>query len=163
VFQAVRALVERSPVDARFLRVRLAGDVGDAVRGVLVPGDAPQPLPAVEDALRARPLRAVLREADEGVMVLDRIARRGNGSAADEQEATIRRDREVRVAQIDAGLLDARCRLPLRAGRGGQDADGAGALGVAGAFAEDAVPAAVVMEQVGEGVVRRLVPDFADL
>src|SRR5262249_47679422 len=142
------------------LRVPL---VGDAVRGLPLPGDAPQPLPALADALRPGPFLAVLRGADEGVMVLDGVAAGRLRGAADDQQPSPGRDAQFRVAQIDVLALDQGGGLPLVAIGRDEDANSAGAARVAGSLAEGAVPAILKADEIGEGVVRRLVPDLLHL
>src|SRR5205823_4084709 len=103
---------------------------------------------------------AVLGEADERIMIRERIARRRFGGAAQDHEFSLGSAADVRVAQIDRRPLEQSCGFPgLAVGRG-EDANFPWSRGVAGAFAEDAEPAILEANQIGERVVRRLVPNL---
>ena len=134
--------------------------VGDAVSRALVPGDAPQPVPALQHAPGRGPFAAVLREAHEGVVVFDGIARGGYGGAAVEHQPAVRRHRQMWIAQVDVLARDERGGIPAFAVLRNEHANSARAGGMARAFPRHAVPAILKANQVGEGVVAAFVPDF---
>ena len=135
--------------------------VADAVGAALVPGHAPQPLALAEHTLRRAPRRAVGREGDarlpahEAPALVDR-------AAGDDHQSVVRRDRQLRIAQVDACLAHERRRRPGLTVVRHEHADAAVAADVVVAFAERAVPAAAPADQVGEGVVRAGIPDARD-
>ncbi len=135
--------------------------VGDAIGAAFVPGDAPEPVAFVEHALRGGPVPAILGEGDARLAFLEDFALI-DGAAHDEHEAAVGREGELRVAQVNAVLGEQGGGVPLLAVGGGQDADVAVAADVALGFAEGAEPLVAEAGEVGEGVVRRGVPDLLD-
>jgi hypothetical protein len=124
-----------------------------------VPGDAPEPIPLGEHTLRAGPCPAVLGEHHTRLAAAQRLAL-VHRAAGDDHEAVIRGDREFRVAQVNPLFGDQSDRSPGPAVSGCEDAELAGAADMGFGLAEGAVPFPPPTDQVGEGVVLALVPDF---
>src|SRR5207253_1449756 len=128
--------------------------VGDA----LVPGDAPEPVAIFQDLLQGGPGVAVGREDDARLAALELFGAKIDRPAEYDHEAIVGGYREFGVAQVDVFFGDERGGLPFIAVGGGDDADFAIAADVAIGLAEDAPPAVVPADQIGEGIVGGRIP-----
>lgn len=131
-----------------------AGAVEAFVRRI--DGGAPEPVAFGQELLQRGPDLAV-----HGGGVACLAAQRGGVAAAEQVEPLfIRRDDELGIAQIQAGLVDGDVVHPDLAIGGDEGVDGALAFGGGVRLTEAAVEEVLEARDVGGAVVRGLVPDF---